>query len=916
MNAMLAGLTVWASAITPVDVNAVRSVRIEPGSGRASVVIAGSRPPTFTVFKLMDPPRLVIDLAGADISAAAAPADGSGPVLGVTASQFANDKLSVGRVTVAMAEGAGYDVKAHGNDVVVSVMLPASGTADSKTATAVRDASEPAPSLAATTISTSEKRSETAKQSAPPDEAKPVVASLSSDEKSSVGDAVPQPADVVKSTVDEKVVDHPATTLVSVRFARSRAEARAVFVANGPVSKFELVELTNPPRLAVDLYGISGAPKHLVVPGPLRGTIHEARVGKHDGMVRVVMALDGAPTDYAAHRSANGLWVGIAQTPGKPSTGIAVADSALPSGPQPSIKDVTFDGGNDGGVVSVQTSSIVKYEISRPDRRTRVLTLRGVVLPKKLERSLDTTAFGGPVRMVSAFASPGEANVAQVVATIDGEPSDEVAVTPSGLHWMFAVAGKPIAAEAVIDGTPAPLETSVAESKASGFAAEAPNYAASGAPQLAKYTGRRVSFEFKEIDIHNLLRIIAEVSKKNIVVADNVSGKITIRLKNVPWDQALDLILKSKGLDKEVTGNIIRIAPLKDLEEERKLRLEARKAAEKGEPLKVRIMPVNYARAGDMVEKVKGVLTERGEIQIDTRTNVIIAKDTVEALARAEGLIRNLDTPTPEVLIESRIVEADTTFSRQIGIQWGGNVSAMPALGNPTGLVFPNTVIATGGSTETVYPGVQPTIPNWAVDLPAAAGTGSGGALAFTLGSAGGAALLNLRLSALEATGEIKTISAPKVTTLDNYAATISQGVSIPFSQVSAGGVNTQFIEARLELKVTPHVTTDGSVLMNISATNNQPDPALTGANGQPAISKKEAKTEVMVKDGDTTVIGGIYTRVASQNMQGLPLLAYIPILGWLFKTESYADTRTELLIFITPHIVNRSQVVAQPEAG
>jgi type IV pilus assembly protein PilQ len=278
--------------------------------------------------------------------------------------------------------------------------------------------------------------------------------------------------------------------------------------------------------------------------------------------------------------------------------------------------------------------------------------------------------------------------------------------------------------------------------------------------------------------------------------------------------------------------------------------------------------------------------------------------------------VEKLDSMTPQVLIESRIVEANTSFSRSIGVQWGGFGQAAPATGNATGLSFPNTVRVTGGSDlgTASATGVSGT-PNFAVNLPAAVGAGAGGALGFTFGSANGAVNLNLRLSAAESNGTVKTISAPKVTTLQNQKASISQGVSIPFSQVSAQGVNTTFVEARLQLDVTPHITSDGSVLMNIKATNNQPDPSNTGANGQPAIQKKEAETQVMVRDGDTTVIGGIYVRRGATSEAGVPWLMKIPILGFFFKTNTVSENRQELLIFITPRIVTQAGA-AKPVAS
>jgi type IV pilus assembly protein PilQ len=312
---------------------------------------------------------------------------------------------------------------------------------------------------------------------------------------------------------------------------------------------------------------------------------------------------------------------------------------------------------------------------------------------------------------------------------------------------------------------------------------------------------------------------------------------------------------------------------------------------------------------------VKDVLTDRGTITIDERTNVLIVKDTQEALARAEGLVRSLDTETPEVLIESRIVEAASNFNEAIGVQWGGNMTFSPVTGNGIPVGFPNTLGTTGGAGGGPTQGVQSN-PNYAVNLPAPVGQNSGGGIGLVLGSANGAFNLNLRITALERKGIVKTISAPKIATLDNKEATISQGISIPFSQVSASGVNTTFVEALLELKVTPHVTADGSILMKIKATNNQPNPQLTGANGQPSISKRQAETQVMVKDGDTTVIGGIYTRAISKRDEGIPFLSSIPVLGFFFRSHAESDDHTELLIFITPRILNRQAAVGGTGAG
>jgi type IV pilus assembly protein PilQ len=559
--------------------------------------------------------------------------------------------------------------------------------------------------------------------------------------------------------------------------------------------------------------------------------------------------------------------------------------------------------------VLVALDDSVRFEISRPDPTTSVLTLHGATLPDRLERNLDSSSLGGPVTMLSSYRVPGGVGDVKVVATVAKGTLDEMVAQRGTLIWKFG--GPKTVAQAV---TPAPRAAAMA-SDAKAAASQGNVY------DTSQYTGRKVDFNVKDIDIKNLLGAIAEISKKNIIVADDVRGSVTIKLRNVPWDQALDIILKSKGLGREDIGNIIRVAPIETLRAEQKAAAEAYKNRQAAEPLKVRLIPVNYAKADTLTNQLKDALTERGTVSVDVRTNTLIVKDVQEALLRAEGIVRNLDTQTPEVLIESRIVEAATSFARTAGIQWGGNVNMAPTYGNPTGLIFPNILAIAGAADDPAAPigGLQGvTTPNFAVNMPAPIGLNSGGGLGFVFGSAGGAANLNLRLSAAENSGTIKTISSPRVVTVDNVDASISQGVSIPFSQTSAAGVTTSFIEARLELRVTPHVTQEGSIQMRINATNNQPNPQLTGSNGQPSISRREARTEVLVRDGETTVIGGIYTRRNSEAWNEVPVLSKIPVLGWLFKKKAVTDDRTELLVFITPRIINRSQsvVAAAPPAA
>jgi type IV pilus assembly protein PilQ len=860
----LAGLVLWGALALSAppraaDPNVIRAIDVAERDGAVELAIQGTRPPSYTVFKLQDPPRLVVDLAGADVSKVASPVEiGKAGVIAVSTAQYEDERTAVGRIIVALDGARPYEVAPRGDAVVVKVM-----------GDDVQVAASTAPPTTATATST------------PTPTPSPTPAS-----------ETPGDDHVVSRRVDEAEVASPARALTGVGTAKGRVFLRT----DGEVAKIEVIELRDPARLVLDLHGVARAPARAAKGA---GPFTQVRFGKDEGKVRVVLDTAGTLPAYEVRRMKGGVAVIPVKAPVAKAAPIPTSPPTPTAGATPArvrIDDVRF--AQQGGFARIEISGKARHAVSRPDERTVVLSLSAAELPKKLERSLDTTAFHGPVMMVSSFNQPVSGDV-KIVATLRGAATDRIEDTGSGIVWTF---------QAVKGGEEKGSETPVvriSDAAAAGMAQEAPGYALSGAPQARGYSGRRITLDFHDIEIRNLLRLIADVSKRNIVVADDVTGKVTVSLRNVPWDQALDLVLKSKGLGKEEMGNVIRIAKYEQISKEQQARAEAEKARVPLLPLKVRIIPVNFARAGDMAGRIKDVLTERGSVSTDERTNVLIVKDVQEALVRAEGLVRNLDTEIPQVLIESRIVEASSNFNKALGVQWGGNAAFTQATGNPTGLTFPNNAAFTGGIGGGTTTGTA-AAPNFAVSLPAPVGEGAGGAIGVILGSAGGAFNLNLRLSALENSGVVKTISAPKIATIDNKEATIGQGISIPFSQVSASGVNTTFIEAKLELKVTPHVSADGSILLKIKATNNAPNPQLTGANGQPSISKREAETEVLVKDGETTVIGGIYTRQTANRRAEVPFLGKIPLLGALFRATSEQDDHTELLIFITPRILNR----------
>lgn len=406
-----------------------------------------------------------------------------------------------------------------------------------------------------------------------------------------------------------------------------------------------------------------------------------------------------------------------------------------------------------------------------------------------------------------------------------------------------------------------------------------------------RYVGEKISIDFQDADLIHVFRLLSEISGYNIVVSPHVKGKFSMKLVDVPWDQALDIILRNYGLSKTVEGNIIRIAPTDVFAREEEEIAKAKEAAEKAGDLVTRVYPINYAdvkKIKSAIETAK-ILTKRGFISVDERTSSVIIKDVETKHAEYEKLIRALDVPTPQVNIDARIVEVTTSFTKELGIQWG-------LLWKPT----PQTEISgTGLATGSGFFSGTPLM----INLPAAVGSGSGGSIGFGFISAKDLRALDIQLSAMESSGKGKIISNPRIITMDNQKATIQQGKKIPYQTVSAEGTKTEFVDASLELTVTPHITPEGTIMLDVEAKKNEADFSQTVA-GVPTIDTKEAKTRVLVKDGDTLVIGGIFKTNTTKSVATVPGLGDIPLLKWLFRKEQDIENTTELLIFITPRIV------------
>jgi type IV pilus assembly protein PilQ len=450
-------------------------------------------------------------------------------------------------------------------------------------------------------------------------------------------------------------------------------------------------------------------------------------------------------------------------------------------------------------------------------------------------------------------------------------------------------------------------------------------------PPTQVYNGQRISLDLKDADIQNVLRVLADVSQLNIIATDDVKGKVTLHLTDVPWDQALDLVLRSNRLEKTQEGNVVRISTVARLKEEREALRAAQDAEKELEPLRVRYVKVNYARADDvLVEKVKGVLSDRGSVTFDDRTNTIIVRDISRGVDDAVELITQLDTQSPQVLIEANIVEATEDFARGLGVQWGYGYKAGPQTGNPTGSNFPGTV-GLGGSglgAGVPPPAAGTNVPRLPVpfvaDFPVPAGfgggfgAGAGSALDLALGSIDGVHSLSARLTALEEAGKGKVISRPRVITMNNVAATIQSltilRVKLPSTGTvintgtggAAGGATTatEKINTGITLVVTPQVSADGYVLMSIYAKSSQPDFTRT-VDGIPNEVSREANSNVLIANGETVVLGGIFRNTSDDRETGLPFLRSVPAVGWLFKRALSNNHREELLVFLTPRVVS-----------
>ena len=419
-----------------------------------------------------------------------------------------------------------------------------------------------------------------------------------------------------------------------------------------------------------------------------------------------------------------------------------------------------------------------------------------------------------------------------------------------------------------------------------------------------KYTGAPISMDFEDTDLRSVLRVFSETSGLNIIIDPAVQGRVNMVLNEVPWDQAMETILRANKLGYTVEGTIVRIAPLSVLADEQSEQRKLQDAKALAGELRVQTFALSYAKA-DVLSPLltKSALSTRGQIQTDPRTNTLIVTDLPDRLQTAAALIATLDRAEPQVEVEARIVETDRSFQRELGVQWGLNGRANQEIGNTTGLAFPNNG-SIGGRVGTQGP-VDPNSSSTANNVGTAVNLAAPGALnaiGLALGSVNGAFNLDVALSALERSGKGRILSTPRLTTQNNQEAEVAQGVEIPIQTVANNTVAVQFKQAVLRLQVTPQITAANTVIMNITVENATPDFSRQ-VNGIPPVNTQRALTRVQVTDGATTVIGGIFISQEQATNDRTPVLHRIPLLGWLFRSDTMRDSSSELLIFITPRI-------------
>ncbi len=656
---------------------------------------------------------------------------------------------------------------------------------------------------------------------------------------------------------------------------------------SGPAPEPLPFTIDKPARIAFDL------PNTTLALATRRFDVHSGGVdtvlaAEANGRTRLVVNVDTL-IPYTTKVDGNTLIVTLGSLPGDAAKQAAVAHASSGQGAaaaERAIRTIDFRRGADGtGRVIVQLTDPRTPVNVRQEGNQVVVDFAGTLMPKNLMRRYDVMDFATPVQTVDALRVEGSSRL-----VISSQGDFEQLAYQSDNQYTIEI--KPSLKHAAAD-------------------------------EKKEYTGERLTLNFQDIDVRSVLQLLADTSGQNIVVSDSVNGNLTLRLQNVPWDQALDIVLRTKGLDKRRQDNVIIIGPTEELATREKAELAAHKEVQELAPIRTEFLQVNYAKVSDLAKLIRPtggaagggkntLLSQRGSLSVDERTNTLLVQDTVENLADIRRLVQTLDVPVKQVLIEARIVIVSDTFERDLGARFGitnyqtgnGGKNLLSVTGNGQGVdTMTQSGIANLAKTGVVTPVVTPVLDNrYQVNLPAANTNGSIG-----IGLLAGNTIVDLELTAAQNEGKSETISSPRVITANQKQATIMQGVEIPYQEsASSGATTTQFKNAVLSLKVTPLITPDNRVILDLDVSDDSVGQQVTSATGGsvPSIDTREIITQVLVNDGQTVVLGGILDTTKSKSANKVPFLADIPVLGNLFKSTTNINNKTELLIFITPKIL------------
>ncbi|MFA5529495.1 MAG: type IV pilus secretin PilQ [Thiohalomonadaceae bacterium] len=675
------------------------------------------------------------------------------------------------------------------------------------------------------------------------------------------------------STVSAQTV-----TLQDVSYAVTGGDrAQLTLTFSGPAPKPMAFTLENPPRLALDLpgTGMGSLPKTQQLAG---GIAHNLRAAQAGNRTRLVVGLDRVvPYDVRVQNNRVHVALGTgpagarqaaASTPGDRAPAAAVDEAKR-------ITNIDFHRAEKGtGRVVITLSSPAVTADLQTRGKSLLLDFYDARLPEELVRRLDVTDFATPVRTIDSANREGHARLV---------------ITPEGDYEHLAFQVGNVYTVDVRPVTP--------EEKAARLQEE--------------YTGEKLSLNFQNIDVRAVLQLIGDFTGLNVVASDTVRGNLTLRLKNVPWDQALDIILKSKGLGMRRNGNVMLIAPSEELAAREKLELEAQQQLTDLAPLRTEFFDINYAKASEIAALLKAernsLLSSRGNITIDERTNTLMILDTAEKLDEIRRVLTRLDVPVRQVLIESRVVIANDDFSKSLGTRFGATY-----VGRNGGRGLVTSSGSAAGTNTTVSSGLDNLAAGRDVFDPAVAVPGLGDRLNVNLPvpAAGSIALailgadyiVDLELSAMQSEGRGELISSPRVVTANQKKALIEQGVDIPYLEASSSGATSvSFKKAVLSLAVTPQITPDDRVIMDLEVNKDSVGQIFSGV---PSVDTRAVQTQVLVENGDTVVLGGIYEQARNESVDKVPLLGDIPVLGALFRRTQKVDDKAELLIFVTPKIL------------